>query len=111
MPFIQNTDADRAAMLAAIGAKSIDDLFVDIPASLRIKMSDAGTFKLPPGKGELEVTRHIQDLLAKTKNAGDYAYFRGGGIYNHFVSTVIDHVALFDGSFITAYTPDRKSVV
>ncbi|MCC7509559.1 MAG: aminomethyl-transferring glycine dehydrogenase subunit GcvPA [Planctomycetes bacterium] len=105
MPFIQNTDADRAAMLAAIGAKSIDDLFVDIPASLRIKMSDAGTFKLPPGKGELEVTRHIQDLLAKTKNAGDYAYFRGGGIYNHFVSTVIDHVALFDGSFITAYTP------
>ncbi|MBE7491431.1 MAG: aminomethyl-transferring glycine dehydrogenase subunit GcvPA [Planctomycetes bacterium] len=105
MPFIQNTDADRAEMLKAIGVGSIEELFRDIPANLRLKMSDAGVLKLPPGKGELEVTRHIQDLLSRTRNAGDYAYFRGGGIYNHFVSTVVDHIALFDGSFITAYTP------
>ncbi|MBX3461031.1 MAG: aminomethyl-transferring glycine dehydrogenase subunit GcvPA [Planctomycetes bacterium] len=105
MPFIQNTDADRAEMLKAIGVRSIEDLFADVPANLRIRMDDKGKLKLPPGKGELEVTRHIQDLLSRTKNAGDYAYFRGGGIYNHFVSTVVDHIALFDGSFITAYTP------
>lgn len=105
MPFIQNTDADQKAMLAAIGVNSIDELFKDIPANLRLKMSDSNMLKLPPGQGELEVTRHIQGLLAKTKNAGDYAFFRGGGIYNHFVSTLIDHIALFDGSFITAYTP------
>lgn len=105
MPFIQNTDADRAEMLKAIGVGTIEDLFASVPANLRIRMDDQSKLKLPPGKGELEVTRHIHDLLSRTRNAGDYAYFRGGGIYNHFVSTVVDHIALFDGSFITAYTP------
>ena len=105
MPFIQNTEAERREMLAAIGVKSIEELFADIPANLRINMADASKLKLPRGQGELEVTRHIEGLLAKTKNAGDYAFFRGGGIYNHFVSTVVDHIALFDSSFITAYTP------
>lgn len=105
MPFIQNTDAERREMLTAIGVKSLEELFHDIPASLRINMADASKLKLPKGMGELEVTRHIEGLLAKTKNAGDYAFFRGGGIYNHFVSTLVDHIALFDSSFITAYTP------
>ncbi len=105
MPFIQNTDAERREMLAAIGVKTLEDLFVDVPANLRLNMADTSKFKLPKGQGELEVIRHIEGLLAKTKNAGDYAYFRGGGIYNHFVSTLIDHIALFDSSFITAYTP------
>ena len=105
MPFIQNTDADRAAMLAAVGVKSIEDLYADIPADIRLRMEDAGKLKLPRGMGELEVTRHIGGLLAKTKNAGDYAFFRGAGIYNHHVSTLVDHLALYEGNFITAYTP------
>ncbi len=105
MPFIQNTDEDRKAMLDAIGAKSIDELFSDVPADIRIKMGDASTFKLNPGMGELEVTRHINGLLSKTRNANDYAFFRGAGIYNHHVSTLADHIALYDGNFITAYTP------
>ncbi len=105
MPFVQNTDAERKEMLAAVGVKNIEDLFADVPANLLLKMADTSKFKLPKGQGELEVIRHIEGLLAKTKNTGDYAYFRGGGIYNHFVSTLIDHIALFDSSFITAYTP------
>jgi glycine dehydrogenase subunit 1 len=104
MPFIQNTDSDREEMLAAIGVKSIEELFAQVPSDLRIRM-DGDLLKLPPGKGELEVTRHFQALLSRTKNAGDYSWFRGGGIYNHFVSTLIDHIALYDGSFITSYTP------
>ena len=104
MPFIQHTDADRAAMLEAIGVNSIDDLYVDIPADIRVK-PDGDKVKLNPSMGELEVTRHINALLAKTKNANDFAFFRGAGIYNHHVSTLTDHIALYDGNFITAYTP------
>ena len=104
MPFIQNTDEDRAEMLKAIGAKSIDDLYVDIPADIRVK-PDGDKVNLNPGMGELEVTRHINGLLAKTRNANDYAFFRGAGIYNHHVSTLADHLALYEGDFITAYTP------
>ena len=104
MPFIQHTDADRAAMLEAIGVKSIDDLYVDIPADIRVK-EDGDKVKMNPSMGELEVTRHINALLAKTKNANDFAFFRGAGIYNHHVSTLTDHIALYDGNFITAYTP------
>ncbi len=105
MPFIPHTAKETSEMLAAVGVKSVEELFHDIPAKLRIDMNDKSRLKLPKGQGELEVIRHIEGLLAKTRHAGDYAYFRGGGIYNHFVSTVVDHIALYDGSFITAYTP------
>src|SRR5262245_48809268 len=105
MPFIQNTDADRKAMLEAVGAKTVEDLFKDVPADIRLRMDDKSKLKLPRGMGELEVTRHIGGLLAKTKNANDYAFFRGAGIYNHHVSTLVDHLALYEGNFISAYTP------
>lgn len=104
MPFIQHTDEDRAAMLKAIGAKSIDELYVDIPADIRVK-PDGDKVKLNPSMGELEVTRHVNALLARTRNANDFAFFRGAGIYNHHVSTLADHLALYEGDFITAYTP------
>ena len=35
MPFIPHTKEDVSAMLAAIGANSIDDLFEEIPPQLR----------------------------------------------------------------------------
>ncbi|MCC6464218.1 MAG: aminomethyl-transferring glycine dehydrogenase subunit GcvPA [Planctomycetes bacterium] len=105
MPFIQNTEKDRRDMLAAIGVKSVEDLYQDVPAELRIRMDDKSKLQLPAGKGELDVTRHVNSLLAKSRTAADYAFFRGGGIYNHHVSTLTDHIALFDSSFITAYTP------
>ncbi|MHC4839763.1 MAG: aminomethyl-transferring glycine dehydrogenase subunit GcvPA [Planctomycetota bacterium] len=105
MPFIQNTDEDRKAMLGAIGVDTVEQLFEDIPEDIRIKMNNADIFKLPKGMGELEVTRHITDILSRTSNTNDYACFRGAGIYNHHVSTLTDHIALYDGNFITAYTP------
>jgi glycine dehydrogenase subunit 1 len=105
MPFIQNTDEDRAEMLKAVGVESLADLFADVPEQIRLDPADESKLRLKPSMGELEVTRHIRDLISRTKNADDYAFFRGGGIYNHHVSTLADHIALYDGNFITAYTP------
>ena len=53
MRYLPLTDADRAEMLAVVGAGSIDELFVDVPLSARL----AGPVDLPAHQGELEVER------------------------------------------------------
>jgi glycine cleavage system pyridoxal-binding protein P len=56
------TDADRREMLAVIGAKSVDELFRDVPASARLTAKVGG---LPDHQGELEVERAFQAIAAK----------------------------------------------
>jgi glycine dehydrogenase subunit 1 len=100
LPYLLNTPDDRAAMLARIGAKSVDDLFAPIPAELRLGRPLA----IPPALPEMELTRHVQGLLAKNTSASDAVCFLGGGAYDHFVPSVVDAVA-GRGEFYTAYTP------
>ena len=61
MRYLPLTPDDRTAMLAAIGAKSIDDLFVDVPESARLQ----GPVDLPRVAGELEVERALSAMAAK----------------------------------------------
>ena len=100
MPYFPNTDADRRAMLEAIGATSIDELFAMIPAELRM----ARELCVPPGLGELELTAHLARLAAANTPAGETACFLGGGSYDHFIPAVVDMVAA-RSEFYTAYTP------
>ena len=100
MPYFPNTDADRQAMLEAIGAASIDDLFAMIPAELRMKRE----LCVPPGLGELELTAHVSELAAQNTPATEAACFLGGGSYDHFIPAVVDMVAA-RSEFYTAYTP------
>jgi glycine dehydrogenase subunit 1 len=98
MPYLLNTPEDREAMLAKIGAASIDDLFAPIPAELRLKRP----LDIPPAMPEMELTAHIQALAAK--NESNAVCFLGGGAYDHFIPSVVDAVA-GRGEFYTAYTP------
>ncbi|MGH7140848.1 MAG: glycine dehydrogenase, partial [Pirellulales bacterium] len=66
MPYLPNTTDDQRAMLAAIGVKSIDELFDMIPADLRLSRP----LDLPPALTELELTSHISQLAAKNVAAG-----------------------------------------
>ena len=100
MPYLLNTTDDRDAMLARIGAKSVDDLFAPIPPELRLGRPLA----IPPALPEMELTRHVQQLLAKNTSASDAVCFLGGGAYDHFVPSVVDAVA-GRSEFYTAYTP------
>ncbi len=97
MPFIPHTEAQREAMLAAIGVPSLDALFEDIPASLRIDALD-----LPPGRSEWEVYDALHTL--SHRNAVDLYCFLGGGFYDHFIPACIDTVCT-RAEFQTAYTP------
>ncbi|MCX7626091.1 MAG: aminomethyl-transferring glycine dehydrogenase subunit GcvPA [Candidatus Sumerlaeaceae bacterium] len=100
-PFIQTTELQEQEMLAAIGARSLDELFSEqIPPSLLT--SEAGS--LPSPCGELELVRRLKDLASQCKSATDVVSFLGGGCYDHFIPAAVDHIAN-RSEFLTAYTP------
>lgn len=105
MPYLFNTDEDRAEMLTAIGAESVDELFSAIPAELRFK----GDLDVGPALTELELTQHLNELSAKNLNAGNAACFLGAGSYDHFIPAVVDSLAS-RGEFYTSYTPYQPEV-
>src|SRR4051794_26394598 len=87
-------------MLKAIGVSTIEELFANIPAGLRLKRP----LNVPPALSEIELTNHLQRLSARNKPADDTVCFLGGGSYDHFIPAVVDTVA-GRGEFYTAYTP------
>lgn len=105
MPYTYNTAEDQQTMLAAIGVKSIAELFANIPAELRLQRD----LKLSAALSELELTQHLQALAAKNAHAGQKACFLGGGSYDHFVPAVVDAIAS-RGEFYTSYTPYQPEV-
>ena len=98
--YLLNTPDDEKAMLAAIGVKSLDDLFAPIPAEVRLTRP----LDIPPALAEQELTQHVRQLLAKNQSASDAVCFLGGGAYDHFIPSVVDAVA-GRSEFYTAYTP------
>jgi glycine dehydrogenase subunit 1 len=100
MPYIPNTPEDRQAMLEAIPAASIEELFAMVPPELRLDRPLA----LPPAMSELELTAHFRRLAERNRPAGQAACFLGGGSYDHFIPAVVDFVAA-RSEFYTAYTP------
>ena len=100
MPYIPNTPEDQQAMLEAIGAKSIDELFSMIPAELRLDRD----LDLPPAMGEMELAVHMRRLAERSTAASESVCFLGGGSYDHFIPAVVDMVSA-RGEFYTAYTP------
>ncbi|WP_286771564.1 aminomethyl-transferring glycine dehydrogenase subunit GcvPA, partial [Sphingomonas sp. 66-10] len=106
MRYLPLTQPDRAAMLAAIGASSIDDLFVDVPEAIRLDGPIAG---LPGHASELAVERHMTALARKNMSAGDGPFFLGCGAYRHHVPASVDHI-IQRGEFLTAYTPYQPEI-
>ncbi len=97
MPFIPHTESDVREMLAAIGAPSIDALFEEIPAALRIK-SLAG---IPEALTEMEVGRLMQQRAARD---GRPLNFLGAGAYEHHIPAAVWAIVT-RGEFYSAYTP------
>ena len=106
MRYLPLTQPDREAMLATIGAKMIDDLFVDVPA---IAQLDGPIRDLPMHASELAVERHMTRLAKKNLAAGDAPFFLGCGAYRHHVPASVDHL-IQRGEFLTAYTPYQPEI-
>jgi glycine dehydrogenase subunit 1 len=102
MAYGSHTPDDRAKMLGAIGAASVDELFADIPAALR-----ASELKLPAPESEAELADRLARLAGR--NRVDLMSFLGAGAYRHFVPAVVDQL-LLRGEFYTAYTPYQPEI-
>jgi glycine dehydrogenase subunit 1 len=102
MAYGPHTPEDRAAMLAAIGVSSVDELFADIPPGLR-----ASGLNLAPPESEVELTHRLRALAGR--NRVDLVGFLGAGAYRHFVPALVDQL-LLRGEFYTAYTPYQPEI-
>ena len=92
-----STQAERQAMLEAIGCQSVDDLYAQVPPEMRLDHLD-----LPDGKSELEVRRVLEGIAAK--NTVFPSVFRGAGAYKHYIPAIVKSVTSKE-TFLTAYTP------
>jgi len=97
MPFIPHTEADIKAMLAAIGAESIESLFDEIPPELR----SGKLTRVPPALNEMQIARLMQE---RAEADGRYLNFIGAGAYEHHIPAAVWQIAT-RGEFYTAYTP------
>ena len=106
MRYLPLTTPDRQAMLGVIGAKTIDDLFVDVPAAARLDGPIAG---LPFHASEMAVERHMAALSRQNMAASHHPFFLGAGAYKHHVPASVDHI-IQRGEFLTAYTPYQPEI-
>jgi glycine dehydrogenase subunit 1 len=97
MPFIPHTDDDTREMLEAIGVNSIEDLFDEIPAELKIDAL-AG---IPEAMSEMEITRLMRERAAMD---GAALCFIGAGAYEHHIPQAVWDIAT-RGEYYSAYTP------
>jgi glycine dehydrogenase subunit 1 len=99
------TDSDRSEMLAAIGADSVDDLFADVPAGVRLQRA----LELPDGKPEAEVLEELAALAARNVHADAEITFLGAGMYDHYVPAIVDSITQ-RSEFLTPYTPYQPEI-
>jgi glycine dehydrogenase subunit 1 len=99
LAYLVHSPEDRAAMLETLGARSMDDLLVDIPQSLRLE-----SLQLPDGLSEYETMAQVSALAARNKVYPDRLTFRGGGVYRRFIPAAVAAVTS-KPEFYTAYTP------
>ena len=91
-------------MLDAIGVRSLEELFGDVPESVRFP-----DLALPPAATELEVRRELENLASNNLTVEDMPCFLGAGAGHHFVPSVVDAV-ISRGEFATSYTPYQPEV-
>lgn len=103
--YIPNTISQKEEMLSEIGVSSIDDLFSDIPGSVRLKRR----LDLPEAKPEMELVKHMNQMARKNCNVDEYACFLGAGAYDHYIPSVVKHI-ISRQEFYTAYTPYQPEI-
>jgi len=103
MRYLPKSPADREAMLKAIGARSIDDLFAPIPAEYRLNRD----LKIPRQMAESEIVDWFRER--SRENGDGHATFLGAGAYYHYRPVIIDAL-ISRGEFLTAYTPYQAEI-
>ncbi len=103
--YLPMTEEDKKEMLQTIGVQTIDELFSDIPESVRFK----GDLKIKEAKSEPELLKELSQMASKNANLKEYASFLGAGVYDHYAPVIVDHV-ISRSEFYTAYTPYQPEI-
>ncbi|AQX53770.1 aminomethyl-transferring glycine dehydrogenase subunit GcvPA [Priestia flexa] len=103
--YLPMTSEDQQQMLKAIGVSSVDELFSDIPESVRFQ----GEYNIKKAASESELVKELTNLATKNKNVKEYASFLGAGVYDHYMPIIVDHV-ISRSEFYTAYTPYQPEI-
>jgi len=104
--YLPLTDPDRAEMLRAVGADSVEALFVDVPEAARLSGLIEG---LADHASELAVERELGAMARRNLVAGDAPFFLGCGAYRHHIPASVDHL-IQRGEFLTSYTPYQPEI-
>jgi glycine dehydrogenase subunit 1 len=103
--YTSTTDADRAAMLEAIGVASVEELFAELPDGVTLD----GPLDLPDGLGEAEVYARMRELASRNADADSETCFLGAGMYDHYVPAIVDAI-VSRSEFLTPYTPYQPEI-
>jgi glycine cleavage system P protein (glycine dehydrogenase) subunit 1 len=105
-PLLPNLDETLVSkMLQKTGASSIDELFSDIPADLRLKRP----LRLPAGASEYQVRREVLERLAQNRTPPGALCFLGGGVWPHYVPAAVESITSRQ-EFYTSYTPYQAEI-
>ena len=105
MRYLPQTQKSREEMLEIVGAKSIDDLYVDVPKSAFVD----GKVNLPDHQGELEIERYMGAYANQNHPASAGPFFLGAGAYFHHIPSTVDYI-IQRSEFLTAYTPYQPEI-
>ncbi|KGA95899.1 glycine dehydrogenase subunit 1 [Alkalihalobacillus alcalophilus ATCC 27647 = CGMCC 1.3604] len=103
--YLPMTETDKQAMLETIGVDSIEELFSDIPESIRFK----GQLNVPESLREQELLKYFNGLANKNVSIKEKVSFLGAGVYEHYIPSIVDHV-ISRSEFYTAYTPYQPEI-
>ena len=105
MRYIPNTDSDIKKMMEEIGVKEATDLFSTVPKDLLLDKK----LDLPSSLSEIELLSFMEKLGEKNAHTGSYKSFLGGGVYSHFIPSVVKSI-VSRSEFYTSYTPYQPEV-
>lgn len=103
--YLPMTDQDKKDMLHTIGIDSTEELFSDIPEEVRLKKE----LNLKKPVNEYQLMKELSIMAGKNVNFKTHTSFLGGGVYDHYIPSVVDHV-ISRSEFYTAYTPYQPEI-
>ena len=103
--YIPLTDQDKQDMLDTIGAKSINELFGDVPSDILLNR-DLG---IASGEAETTLLKRLNKVASKNITKETHTSFLGAGVYDHYAPSVVDAM-ISRSEFYTAYTPYQPEI-
>ncbi|HDE0605656.1 TPA: aminomethyl-transferring glycine dehydrogenase subunit GcvPA [Staphylococcus aureus] len=103
--YIPLTEKDKQEMLQTIGAKSIGELFGDVPSDILLNRD----LNIAEGEAETTLLRRLNRIASKNVTKETHTSFLGAGVYDHYAPSVVDAM-ISRSEFYTAYTPYQPEI-